>query len=59
MPIWSDTFAVGETVVAVVDGERGEIIRTTSRFIEVTFGDCTVLFPLGTEAIRGLWPWEK
>lgn len=57
----SDAYAVGETVVAVVDGERGTVTRISleRQYFEVAFGEhCTALFPMDTDRVRKAMPWE-
>ncbi len=58
----SHAFAVGDTVVAVADGERGTVTDVSvvvAPVFEVRWaGGSTAIFPLDTEAVRKSWPWE-
>jgi len=58
----SDAYGVGETVVSVVDGERGTVVSLERAggvfFVEWRDGEFPVAYPLGTDQIRRVYPWE-
>jgi hypothetical protein len=63
VPLGSDAYAVGETVVSVVDGERGTVTAISTVVAPLVnvrwqnaMGD--VIYPMDATAIRKAWPWE-
>jgi len=59
MQAGGNTYREGETVIAVVDGERGTVVSVErNNHVRVQFANCDALFPLDTQAIRKLYPWE-
>lgn len=59
-----DAYAVGETVVSVVDGERGTVTGASTvvaPLVTVRWQNAVgedVIYPMDTQLIRRLWPWE-
>lgn len=60
MQLGRNTYYIGETVVAVADGERGTVVSVGHDRFEVQFSyeQDYAIFPLDTSNIRKLWPWE-
>lgn len=59
-----NTCEIGDTVVSVVDGERGTVVSLEREGAGVVFinwrgGEFPVAYPGDTNQIRKPYPWEK
>ncbi len=54
-------YTLGETVIAISDNAKGEIVTLLSStfFIRWLDSNNIVEYPLETESVRKLWPWEQ
>ncbi len=54
-------YTLGETVVAVSDNVKGEVVYVSANTFSVNWldGNGVVQYPTETESVRKLWPWEN